>query len=352
MVTKTSPNGNSELDWRISFSVAEGKLIENWTETQHKCYFILKTMLKDKMTTPVETLSSYHLKTVMFWAVERLTDSTWDQIPLACCVLGIIDELIHALLTGDLPHYFIEESNLLEEFEFVGTHQAAINLLKLRFQPLSVLPKITGGEQNITRFDLMWYFAYMHYDEQIEFALNRNDLENVIKKWSRFIIYVAVLTLEDQKLGHITVEEVKIREVLLNAIFLVMQEVIKSANSDLNEVPFAVAGQSVLETQVEKLKSEVSLDSYHMIKYNFYEGRFKMRLAHLQTEFCQELQRSHNKVNQNPNKLMETYLSNFTNGDFMKGIFVQSEQSSPCSEKWMDISELSKRTTALFDLDP
>ncbi|VDI30046.1 Hypothetical predicted protein [Mytilus galloprovincialis] len=70
---KGSPK--EDLEWRISFSVGEKLLINTFTHTQLICYALLKIILKDVIATDPECedlLSSYFLKTIIFWISEEI----------------------------------------------------------------------------------------------------------------------------------------------------------------------------------------------------------------------------------------------------------------------------------------
>ena len=62
-----------DYEWRLSFSGAELKLIETFTENIKLGYAILKTLIKYAMKQKRLTLfASYHLKTSLFWFTEKL----------------------------------------------------------------------------------------------------------------------------------------------------------------------------------------------------------------------------------------------------------------------------------------
>ncbi|VDI26767.1 Hypothetical predicted protein [Mytilus galloprovincialis] len=59
-----------ELEWRISFCVGEKFLIYSFTHTQLLCYALMKILLKDVIEIDIEykeLLSSYVMKTILFW---------------------------------------------------------------------------------------------------------------------------------------------------------------------------------------------------------------------------------------------------------------------------------------------
>lgn len=61
-----------DLEWRMSFYVAEKLLIHSFSHTQLLCYALLKILLNDIIKQKHEYLiCSYFLKTIMFWICEE-----------------------------------------------------------------------------------------------------------------------------------------------------------------------------------------------------------------------------------------------------------------------------------------
>lgn len=61
----------NELDWRLSFSQAEQKLIYSMNHTQFLCYGLIKIFLKEVINGIKEPfLCSYFVKTTMFWLIQ------------------------------------------------------------------------------------------------------------------------------------------------------------------------------------------------------------------------------------------------------------------------------------------
>ena len=48
IVPKASPDGDKDLEWRFSFSKAEGTLAQCRTNFQHRCFYIFNTIIKEK----------------------------------------------------------------------------------------------------------------------------------------------------------------------------------------------------------------------------------------------------------------------------------------------------------------
>ncbi|XP_033098695.1 uncharacterized protein LOC117102513, partial [Anneissia japonica] len=79
IVPKYHPGGSGiDLEWRLSFSLAERTLAHTFTDTQRNCYMVFKKLWRKYLKVP-KVLSSYHIKTTMFWLCERSSSSDWME---------------------------------------------------------------------------------------------------------------------------------------------------------------------------------------------------------------------------------------------------------------------------------
>ncbi|XP_063418881.1 uncharacterized protein LOC134701677 [Mytilus trossulus] len=106
---------NENIEWRISFSVAEKILIFSFSHTQFLCYAMLKIMLKeiiDKHEDLKGLLCSYFLKTLMFWILEETDPYLWTPDNLIRCFMACLQRLLYCVRYSTLSHYFISDNNL------------------------------------------------------------------------------------------------------------------------------------------------------------------------------------------------------------------------------------------------
>ncbi|XP_045157587.2 uncharacterized protein LOC123523901 [Mercenaria mercenaria] len=102
------------VEWRISFALLERELVWGLNDTQCKCYIILKMLLKmylDKLAP--DELSSFALKTVIFWCAETEGPSLWKEENLLCCVFHCLSKLQSYVAEKNLPHFIVPGNNLL-----------------------------------------------------------------------------------------------------------------------------------------------------------------------------------------------------------------------------------------------
>ncbi|XP_071126577.1 uncharacterized protein [Mytilus edulis] len=115
-----------DLEWRISFSVAEKLLIYTFTHTQLLCYALMKIILKDvinkkeflfdekRRANSTDLLCSYFLKTIVFWVSEELPPSIWKVENLISYFMRCLKRLIYCVEYSSCPHFFIPDNNLFE----------------------------------------------------------------------------------------------------------------------------------------------------------------------------------------------------------------------------------------------
>ncbi|XP_033120288.1 uncharacterized protein LOC117119565 [Anneissia japonica] len=103
-----------DVEWRLSFSVAEKQLVIEMYEPYNKCMFALKSIKKkyiiysdsDKPT----PFSSYFIKTACLWMCETFPYRDYSLMDL---IRETLDWLIDGYKSKHLPHYFIPQHNLI-----------------------------------------------------------------------------------------------------------------------------------------------------------------------------------------------------------------------------------------------
>ena len=129
------------IEWRFSFLLAERQLIWSFNDTQLQCYFILKLLIKKHIYPKVSDevgLSSYHLKTIVFWQSEILGISAWREDQLLHRVHDCLSYLSQCVRNGRLEHYFYRSINLLK------------HKLKKSDDRQFVLDRIVSVDKNLT----------------------------------------------------------------------------------------------------------------------------------------------------------------------------------------------------------
>ncbi|XP_071954309.1 uncharacterized protein [Antedon mediterranea] len=117
LVPKYYPAGKGiDLEWRLSFSMAERTLAHTFTENQRKCYMVFKKLWRKCFKEP-KVLSSYHIKTTMFWLCERTSPTDWIDSNLGDRFLDLQNFLIQFLQKENLPNYFIPENNMISNID-------------------------------------------------------------------------------------------------------------------------------------------------------------------------------------------------------------------------------------------
>nr|XP_022308126.1 uncharacterized protein LOC111114129 [Crassostrea virginica] len=111
------PVGLHEYDeWRISFSMAEHKLVHSMNHCQFLTYGLLKIFLKeviDKQSNETKNLlCSYHMKTLVFWVIQQNVVPLWCPQNLLAGFWVCFKLLIKWVYEGICPNFFIPQNNL------------------------------------------------------------------------------------------------------------------------------------------------------------------------------------------------------------------------------------------------
>ncbi len=154
LVCKTSPGGDPDLDYRLSFSGAELKLARSMTMIQKEIFIAVKDIYHEAFQKP-KVLYSYYLKTVFLWALERIPPSKWVWVYFGERVLNILDDVIHCLALRCIPHYFIPQLNLIDGVPVHDVIAITRQVIEVRQNPLKYPQQ--GRTHNSTKSDMAWF---------------------------------------------------------------------------------------------------------------------------------------------------------------------------------------------------
>ncbi|XP_062594133.1 uncharacterized protein LOC134255625 isoform X1 [Saccostrea cucullata] len=117
----------SILEWRISFSSAEQKLVYAMNHTQFLCYGLFKIFLKEviNLNEDLPVLCSYFTKTAVFWVIQTNNALTWTPENLLPCFWKCFKLLIYWVFTGECPNFFIPLNNMFR-FKVTESIQAVL----------------------------------------------------------------------------------------------------------------------------------------------------------------------------------------------------------------------------------
>lgn len=97
-----------------------------------------KAVLTRILARPRTGLSLYHLRTLLFWACDRLPAaylSSPDPDTPGRLLLGLLDDLAHCILSKNCPNYFLPQCNMLEHLTDGQALLVARKLAHVRSDP-------------------------------------------------------------------------------------------------------------------------------------------------------------------------------------------------------------------------
>ena len=109
------PGKHEDNEWRISFSQAEQKIVYAMNHTQFLTYGLLKLFVNEinrGLREEEKLLCSYHIKTIIFWAIQKNTIDLWHPQNLLAGFWVCFKLLLKWLYEGVCPNFFIPEDNM------------------------------------------------------------------------------------------------------------------------------------------------------------------------------------------------------------------------------------------------
>lgn len=106
-------NYEDELEWRMSFSLAEQKLVYSMNHTQFLCYGLLKIFLQEVVNRDIEEpfLCSYFVKTTLFWLIQ-IGHITWYPNGLLNYFWKCLKFLLESVYRCVLSNFFVPQNNM------------------------------------------------------------------------------------------------------------------------------------------------------------------------------------------------------------------------------------------------
>ncbi|KAJ8389292.1 hypothetical protein AAFF_G00121570 [Aldrovandia affinis] len=130
--------GRPDREWRLAFSRSEVQLKRCIPAPMAHAFQAAKAVLSRLLSRPRAGLSPYHLRTLLFWACDRLPPaylSSPDHEMPARLLLGLLDDLAHCILGKHCPNYFLPQCNMLEFLSDSAALLVARKLAHLRSDP-------------------------------------------------------------------------------------------------------------------------------------------------------------------------------------------------------------------------
>ncbi|KAI4896808.1 hypothetical protein NFI96_029267 [Prochilodus magdalenae] len=134
----TGSASRPDREWRLAFSRSEVQLKKCVPYPMAAAFQAAKAVLSRLLARPRTGLSLYHLRTLLFWACDRLPAaylSCSDQETTARLLLGLLDDLAHCVLGKNCPNYFLPQYNMLEHLTDGAALLVARKLAHLRSDP-------------------------------------------------------------------------------------------------------------------------------------------------------------------------------------------------------------------------
>uniref|UniRef100_A0A3Q2PV14 Transmembrane protein 102 n=2 Tax=Fundulus heteroclitus TaxID=8078 RepID=A0A3Q2PV14_FUNHE len=130
--------GRPDREWRLAFSRTEVQLKKCIPFPMAQAFQAAKAVLSRILARPRTGLSLYHLRTLLFWACDRLPGaylSCAEPDTPARLLLGLLDDLAHCILGKSCPNYFLPQCNMLEHLSDGQALLVARKLAHVRSDP-------------------------------------------------------------------------------------------------------------------------------------------------------------------------------------------------------------------------
>ena len=137
------------MELQITFGTSEYLLFSETGLKERQCLVILKALI-EKHSLNFQILSSFVIKTVLFWYLQSIPLSQRQGLGRGELLVRLLDNLICFLNEKNLRHFFIPSVNLLDSFDSVEISNALRDVKKVRrdlLDHLSELFQLEGSKR-------------------------------------------------------------------------------------------------------------------------------------------------------------------------------------------------------------
>ncbi|XP_062593910.1 uncharacterized protein LOC134255410 [Saccostrea cucullata] len=250
-------------EWRLSFSLAEHKLVCAMNHCQFITYGLLKLFLTEIINYGISAddklLCSYHMKTAVFWVIQQNTLEHWCPQTLLECFWVCFKFILKWVYEGVCPNFFIPQNNMfLSKVHGEAQHQLFLRLYRLYAMGIVFLlqsPSIRSYIVNVLHYPHLSIYT----DERTLISEAELDMELLKEIYKHDILYTPNLETCMRCLH--TIEQM-LKSPLLTQYQVVMIQKITAYL--LQKSPFML----YMETYKNKNKLRYRTDkmSYHMLK--------------------------------------------------------------------------------------
>ncbi|XP_061166087.1 uncharacterized protein LOC133175007 [Saccostrea echinata] len=256
--------GNHEdLEWRISFSQAEQKLMHVMNHCQFLTYGLLKLFLTEIINKGLgdddKLLCSYHMKTAVFWVIQQNTIPHWCPQNLLGCFWVCFKLIFKWVYEGICPNFFIPENNMfLSKIHGEAQHQLFIRLYCLYEKGIAFLLDIPSIRSYIIHVLLNPRLSICTDEHTL---ISEAEFDVHLFQEINFCDTLSSITLQDCMSNLNTIEQI-IDLLLLTQCQVIMLQ--KLTSSVLQKTAFVIHIET--RTYKNKLRYRADILSCHMLK--------------------------------------------------------------------------------------
>ena len=200
IVPKPHPLSEDGSEWRYSFSVtAEVPLARSLSKYQRFSFLIIKLMIRCFKMKCALVVSTYYLKTTLFWLCEEIPIAQWTDENISVNTMKLLDKFIEFLENRNLPNYFIRTNNMISHLSPSSEDfQRTLRLIKLiRKDPISALlecESLTFYPNNLFK-DFFCPVLNRLYESEFKYEIAIAALSNIVSHHLRLDEYGYVIPI-------------------------------------------------------------------------------------------------------------------------------------------------------------
>jgi len=179
-----------DIEWRISYTTAEQKLVKNMQDEQIRLYAAMKMIHKDFLKPNCENFTSYFVKNIIFWVLEFTPIWAFTPSQFLDRVISTLCHLKRFLKRYFLPNYIIPERNM-----FLG-RMTQVECKKMAVEVQNLIDSGCTFLFTSQKLSLSLQLVFYYPDRAKAYAAWLMQLEDLVAKMTAYNLKLFVVSLE------------------------------------------------------------------------------------------------------------------------------------------------------------
>ena len=189
-----------DIEWRISYTTAEQRLVHNMQDEQVRLYAAMKMIHRDILKPKCKHFTSYFVKNLVFWVLEFTPIWAFTPSQFFDRVISTLCHLKRHLKRYFLPNYIIPERNM-----FLG-RMTQVECKKMSIEVQNLIDSGCAFLFTSQKLSISLQLAFLYPDRATAYAAWLVQIEDLVEKSTTAALKIFLSSLESLLTGNLVLD--------------------------------------------------------------------------------------------------------------------------------------------------